>query len=145
MFARVKLIQIRGSEPGREHTFYSPTPCVIGRSADCTIRVDPTQGNADISRHHCRLEIAPPSVRVCDLRSLNGTYVNGRRVGKRDSSLAPRASSPADGTEIVLSDGDELRLGAVTTYRVHIRAASTRHEGAALHFDQERTFVESPV
>jgi len=32
------------------------------------------------SRHHCILEIAPPQAFLRDLRSTNGTYVNGMRV-----------------------------------------------------------------
>lgn len=67
---------------------------VLGRddAADVAYPVD------GVSRKHARLMIAADGdIRVVDLASRNGTYLNGRRV-----------------EEASLRDGDELRLGPVT-------------------------------
>lgn len=65
--------------------------CLVGRDADCAIRVARTT----VSRHHARLERRGPRVALVDLGSRNGTFVNGERL------LEPR----------VLEDGDRLGFG----------------------------------
>ena len=65
---------------------------VIGRSEDCTLRIP----LADISRKHCELIKDEQGIRVRDLASSNGTYVNNRRVN-----------------EAVLNPGDRLMIGPV--------------------------------
>src|ERR1700744_5487201 len=69
----------------------------LGRSLDCNVWVEDTI----LSRHHCRLEPALEGDGwvVEDLKSRNGTFVNGKRVER----------SP-------LNDGDTITMG-----RVHIR------------------------
>jgi pSer/pThr/pTyr-binding forkhead associated (FHA) protein len=64
---------------------------VLGRSPRCDVVID----NTEVSRTHCRLEVTAAGVTVEDLRSSNGTYVNGERV---------RAAH-------VLVSGDRLLLG----------------------------------
>jgi serine/threonine-protein kinase len=63
-----------------------------------------------ISRHHCAFEIDPPTVRVRDLNSLNGTYVNGEKIGLRLNPLA-RGESDHERATRELRDGDEVRVG----------------------------------
>jgi len=48
----------------------------IGRGDTCHIQLD----DELISREHCRLQITRDIVRVVDLGSRNGTFVNGARV-----------------------------------------------------------------
>ena len=69
----------------------------IGRSLSADVRFeDPT-----VSRRHALIVRDPAGVRVLDDHSLNGVFVNGRRV---DRSL--------------LADGDEIRVGRHTlSYR----------------------------
>ncbi|MGH7226813.1 MAG: FHA domain-containing protein, partial [Gemmataceae bacterium] len=89
MESSVTLIVTRGPLAGRKFVFDEAATCLIGRSRDCTIALPLEAEHLDISRHHCLVEIAPPSVRVRDLGSLNGTYVNGKKIGQRRASLAP--------------------------------------------------------
>lgn len=49
---------------------------VIGRRPDCAIAID----DPSVSRVHARLEIAHDLLRVEDLRSKNGTFIDGRRI-----------------------------------------------------------------
>jgi pSer/pThr/pTyr-binding forkhead associated (FHA) protein len=67
----------------------------IGRSLAADIRFD----DATVSRRHALVVSQAEGVRVLDDRSLNGIYVNGRRV----------EWSP-------LADGDEVTIGRHTLY-----------------------------
>jgi DNA-binding winged helix-turn-helix (wHTH) protein len=67
---------------------------VIGRSVDCSIRLDST----GVSRRHARLTVAGASALLADCSSTNGTFVGGERI---------------EG-EVELHDGDEIRFGSVT-------------------------------
>jgi pSer/pThr/pTyr-binding forkhead associated (FHA) protein len=71
-----------------------------------------TERDQLISRHHCQLEIDPPSLHIRDLGSKNGTYLNGAEV---DSGLAV----PSEKADRVVNDGDLLTIGG-TTLRVDI-------------------------
>lgn len=56
---------------------------VIGRREDCDLRIP----LGDVSRKHCRLVRDGDMLRLEDLGSSNGTYLNGQRV--QESLLAP--------------------------------------------------------
>jgi pSer/pThr/pTyr-binding forkhead associated (FHA) protein len=49
---------------------------LIGRQDDCQLRIP----SAQISRHHCEIMTGGAGVRIRDLGSSNGTFVNGQRV-----------------------------------------------------------------
>lgn len=49
---------------------------VIGRRPDCAVAID----DPSVSRVHARLEITRDKLRIEDLRSKNGTLVEGRRI-----------------------------------------------------------------
>lgn len=66
----------------------------FGRHPDCDVQ---PAGSVKVSRRHCCVAEASGRVRVRDLGSLNGTWVNDRQV-KREAPLAP---------------GDVLRVGDV--------------------------------
>jgi pSer/pThr/pTyr-binding forkhead associated (FHA) protein len=51
---------------------------VIGRSSSCQIVI----GEPTVSRHHARLRSRDGRWVLQDLGSTNGTYLNGRRVGR---------------------------------------------------------------
>ncbi|MCW8141529.1 MAG: protein kinase [Planctomycetota bacterium] len=63
---------------------------VIGRSLTVDLSVDDLR----VSRRHCRIEHGEKGVAALDLRSANGTYVNGQRV-----------------TKALLRPGDTLQVG----------------------------------
>lgn len=49
---------------------------VIGRREDCDLRIP----LGEISRKHCRISLDGEALRLEDLGSSNGTYVNGNRI-----------------------------------------------------------------
>jgi predicted component of type VI protein secretion system len=93
-----RLIVIRGQSPGEEFVLDEAASALLGRSTKADVRVPDPQA----SRNHCRIQCADGRWSIEDLRSLNGTRVNGRRVSHED-----------------LGPGDEVRIGA-TAYRFSI-------------------------
>jgi hypothetical protein len=53
---------------------------IIGRREDCDLRIPVS----DVSRKHCRLVRTDDGIRIEDLGSSNGTYVNGERIQEGD-------------------------------------------------------------
>jgi pSer/pThr/pTyr-binding forkhead associated (FHA) protein len=49
---------------------------LIGRRPDCAVSIE----DPSVSRVHARLEISCTSLRIEDLRSKNGTFIEGRRI-----------------------------------------------------------------
>lgn len=64
----------------------SPTGITIGRSAPADIIIT---GSA-VSRSHCRVELAGDKLRVTDLNSTNGTFIDDKRIER--SELLPVGS-----------------------------------------------------
>src|SRR5205823_9874665 len=65
---------------------------VIGRREDCDLRIP----LGEVSRKHCRLIRDGDSLRLEDLGSSNGTYLNAQRV-----------------QEAILTPGDSVQVGPV--------------------------------
>ncbi len=72
-----------------------PGEVVIGRDIDCHLQRE----SPFISRHHCVLLLDEYTLRIRDLGSKNGTFVNGRRIG---------------GGETIVIDGDLVAVGEIT-------------------------------
>ncbi|NOX54261.1 MAG: FHA domain-containing protein [Planctomycetes bacterium] len=67
---------------------------LIGREQDCHLRP-----NSDaVSRHHCVIVMDEYTVRVRDLGSTNGTFVNGERIQG----------------QVILKSGDRIEIGDLT-------------------------------
>ena len=82
---------------------------VIGNERDCDLRpVSPL-----LSRHHCVFKRDEYAVRVRDLGSNSGTFVNGRRIH----------------SEAILKPGDDVTVGDVTLH-VDASALAPRHADA---------------
>jgi diguanylate cyclase (GGDEF)-like protein len=89
---RACLVVIAGDSVGDVFTL-DADGAVIGRGDEARIRIDDT----GISRHHARVSVAGGQVRIEDLGSANGTWVNGERVETR-----------------LLRDGDKVEVGSTT-------------------------------
>ena len=96
------LIVLAGSNVGEMYRLEGPES-VIGRASNATIRLS----DDGISRRHARLLQLAGEVILEDLKSANGTLVNGEAISQRS-----------------LQDGDKIRLGSTTilkfTYHDHL-------------------------
>src|SRR5262249_7275536 len=116
---QITLTITEGPLKGEEYVVHDSARWVLGRSPDCDIALPTDLFHRDISRHHCAFEIDPPTVRVRDLNSLNGTYVNGEKIGQGTNPPARGESDHKRGTR-ELRDGDEVRVGE-TVIRVNVK------------------------
>lgn len=85
----IELDQVEGTAGRRMHDI-GEEPVTIGRDPDCAIYMD----DVTVSREHAEVERGDHGVRIRDLGSLNGTYVNRVRVDAVD-----------------LRNGDEIQVG----------------------------------
>jgi pSer/pThr/pTyr-binding forkhead associated (FHA) protein len=109
--ASITLTFTQGGLEGKEFHFEKHARCVVGRAPDCDIQLPQDLRHADVSRHHCLLDIDPPTIRVRDLGSRNGTYVNGLKIGQRPRDRPVATADLISGAAQDLKDGDELRVG----------------------------------
>jgi eukaryotic-like serine/threonine-protein kinase len=110
--ATVILSVTQGSLAGKEYVFDRSLRCVVGRAPDCTLQLPNDSDHANISRHHCLLEIDPPAIRVVDLNSRNGTFVNGDRI-ESQPGIAKTDLVNSSHAEVgrPLGDGDQVQIG----------------------------------
>jgi pSer/pThr/pTyr-binding forkhead associated (FHA) protein len=125
MSDQIVLTVITGPHRNQSFVFDQQTRCLAGRAKDCQVRLSGNERDMQISRHHCLLEINPPVVRVSDLGSRNGTYINGRKVEPCMSCAS--GHKPKEGCSgSTLRDGDVLTIGGSS---FHVRIAH-RREGS---------------
>src|SRR5438128_1257313 len=67
---------------------------IVGRQRGCGVRIP----SGLVSRQHCLVTYQDDLLAVEDLNSANGTFINGRRIAKRE----------------FLRPGDKLKIGPVT-------------------------------
>lgn len=103
------LIALDAAIAGREFPLKG-VPLVIGRSGG---RCDIIVSGPTVSRQHARLEPVPGGdggYRIVDLQSLNGVYVNGRKVQG----------------QVVLAAGDIIGLGLSEAHHLRFQLNSSR-------------------
>src|SRR5712691_7113677 len=108
MPSKVTLKVTKGKLRGQEFVIDERTTCIVGRAEDCSPRVPNDADHETISRHHCLLDINPPDIRVRDFGSLNGTFVNGKKIGQREAHMTPEEGAQMAFPEYDLHDGDEI-------------------------------------
>jgi len=99
MDARLKVL----SGPGSGETIpVLHGKLLIGREQDCQLRLE----SGLVSRQHCVLMLDEYTLRVRDLGSKNGTYVNGRRISSG---------------QMVLLHGDIVSIASIDQMTFEIR------------------------
>ena len=126
--ATMTLRVANGRMAGSEFVFEAPTYCVVGRSNDCDVCLPRDYGHTDVSRHHCALEFNPPEIRVRDLGSRNGTFVNGEKIGQRHSHCPVTQNDLGEFGASEIRDGDEIQVGDyVLRVGVDVAESQERH------------------
>ncbi len=110
MQSTITLTITQGQLSGKQYIFDTRTTCIIGRNDDCNLSI-PDEVDKRVSRYHCLLDINPPEIRIRDLGSLNGTYINNQKIGQRPPDQTAEAALKLNFPEYDLQDGDEITLG----------------------------------
>src|SRR5262249_41057489 len=98
--AQVTLVLV--AQGGKQARLTQPST-VIGRAPECDLVIKASE----VSKRHCRIQLAADGASVEDLGSINGTFVNGQQIQRAR-----------------LSDGDELDI-AGHVFTVRLRPAGT--------------------
>ncbi len=109
-----------GPMKGKAFEFTEHDTFLFGRAEECHCRL-PDDGQ--VSRRHFIVEVNPPDARVRDFGSLNGTHVNGKKIGSREKGETPEQGQRRKTPEVDLKDGDTLKAGQ-TEFAVKIVGAA---------------------
>jgi phosphoserine phosphatase RsbU/P len=122
----VAVLQVsRGATPGTVHELHVERT-VLGRHPNCHVVFD----NGAVSRHHAQILESHGSYYVEDLRSRNGTFLNGQPLEGR--------------TE--LHDGDQIRLCDITlVFTEHGSSLEDKSSGRKAVAETETTLSERPI
>jgi diguanylate cyclase (GGDEF)-like protein len=93
---RAYLVILAGPQMGEMLKLEPGQEIVVGREQGVGLVLT----DDGVSRQHARLSMTGSEVKVADLGSRNGTFVNGTRVSER-----------------VIADGDKIQIGVATTIR----------------------------
>lgn len=69
------------------------------------------------------IEIDPPEITVRDFGSLNGTFINGIKIGQRCKEMSAELARQETYKECQLVSGDILTLGADCALKVDVSAS----------------------
>jgi pSer/pThr/pTyr-binding forkhead associated (FHA) protein len=119
MAATIRLTVLTGPHKGNRFCFRGLDPATLGRAPECQICMCGEERDRCISRRHCELAFEPPAVRINDLDSSNGTYVNGRKSEPGMVALEE---------QIMAGHGDILTVGG-TSLQIDIMDCPEALEG----------------
>lgn len=111
MPGKVTLAVIEGPKKGDIFPFEQHDTFLCGRMSDNHVSLPKDEL---VSRHHCILEINPPNVRIRDLGSLNGTFINEIKYGGRSKDETPEEGAKHSYPTVDLQDGDKITIGLTT-------------------------------
>jgi serine/threonine-protein kinase len=104
---KVHLHVTAGPDRGRTFSFDARDRFVIGRAPTANFQICEDIG---FSRHHVMLEVNPPNVMIQDLKSTNGTYLNGQKL-TGPTSMSHGDTIGGGSTCIQLEIDDEMDAG----------------------------------
>jgi len=107
----IRLAVITGPHKGRKYCFRGKSHCTVGRAADCLIQLAGRKRDKAVSPHHCEFEVDVPFIRVTDLDSTNGTFINGVELERCDAEKEEYDQCTVESSERILKNGDILRVG----------------------------------
>jgi len=108
MSNKVQIGVTAGAMKGKSFTFEEHDTFLFGRLEECHCCL-PDDGQ--VSRRHFIVEVNPPDARIRDFGSLNGTYVNEKKIGSREKGETPEQGQKRKYPEVDLKDGDIIKVG----------------------------------
>ncbi len=117
----VHIAVTAGPMKGKAFAFEEHDTFLFGRLEECHCCL-PDDGQ--VSRRHFIVEVNPPDARIRDFGSMNGTYVNDKKIGGREKGETPEEGQKRKYPELDLKDGDVIKVGqTVLTVKIEAEAA----------------------
>ncbi|MDR2367953.1 MAG: protein kinase [Deltaproteobacteria bacterium] len=126
--AALRLILSSDFGPLRVWEFVGPRAVVIGRGSRSGLRLPDTEEYRSVSGYHCVIELSRNRAYLRDLGSLNGTFLNGHLVSRREEDRIQGVA--VSGFGVKLADGDVITLAGVFSFRVGLVDDSSLEPGA---------------
>lgn len=142
--AKVILTITEGTLAGQEFIFTDHTVCIVGRAKDCHLLLPNDENHKTVSRYHCLLDIDPPTVRIRDLGSLHGTYINGQIIGRRSPNQTPEQGMQLNSSGHDLYSGDEIKLGK-TVFKIRVETPEDSPVTQFNRFDGQTALIDRPA
>ena len=117
------LRRVHGLDPQAYH-MVGPSGLKIGRTKPADIIIS----EPSVSREHCLVELAANKLRVMDLNSTNGTYIDNKRIGRAE----------------ILPVGSVLRVGNVS-FEHEVRSRSDLEKGDSFEVAREAISRDSRI
>jgi len=145
----LRIVVLTGPHRNQKFCLNGPGECLVGRGSDCFVRLAGTGRDGMISRHHCRLTLKTDSVKIEDLGSLNGTFVDGKKVDCVELSLTPPPPARASEEEscagsLMTVGGTTLQLDVVDSPAPEANSELTLATGDSYKRDKSEGCVEGP-
>jgi eukaryotic-like serine/threonine-protein kinase len=97
-----------GPMKGKAFSFEEHDTFLFGRLEECHCCLT---DDGQVSRRHFIIEVNPPDARIRDFGSLNGTYVNEKKIGSREKGESPEQGQKRKYPEVDLKNGDVIKVG----------------------------------
>ena len=108
--------------------FTGPRAVVIGRGTGASLRLPDTPEYRSVSGYHCVVELSRNRAYLRDLGSLNGTFLNGHLVSRREEDRLHGVA--VRGFGVKLKDGDVITLAGSFSFRAGLVAEALFEPGA---------------
>ncbi len=123
---KVKLTVTSGPHEGQAFEFVEHDTFIVGRSKDAHFRLP--HKDKTFSRFHFMVEVNPPSCRLMDMASTNGTKVNNRLVTTADLKHGDSIRAGQTGFAVAIEQAEPSPDSPTVDYHDHDRSWPTRHE-----------------
>ncbi len=100
----LKLVAVNGSQAV---AMPAGRTLEVGRSPGCDMPIR----DLTVSRHHGEIEATPAGLRIRDLGSTNGTFINGARIGEGLAAPGARVTFGKVAFQVVEERGDDETVG----------------------------------
>ncbi|MDR1576859.1 MAG: protein kinase [Deltaproteobacteria bacterium] len=109
---------ILSSDFGEPHVweFTGPRAVVLGRGGVSSVKLPDSDDFLSVSRHHAVIELSRDRATLRDLCSLNGTFINGHLVSRREEDRGPGFA--VTGFGVPIKDGDIVTLAGLFNFRL---------------------------
>lgn len=95
----VLILEVAGDKTYR----FPPGKIIVGREVDCDLPLD----HLMVSRAHAEIDFQPPNLKIRDLNSTNGTFINGKKIDSSRLSVGDEIVFGDNGPEVIVDLGGD--------------------------------------